>query len=272
MRTQAIPLGVHRRRQWMARARFPILALLGMVLASGALIRVRDAVRSSAPEEAVAVFQAQEAAECPGACLADTQAPDLEVAPPGPPPLGSGVAFIGDLTEAGITNIEIAISFIDGTVIPPGARFSFDDSARTWDYGEDERYVMSTATSVSGLIAMRGGGVCWVSTALWRAALAAGLRTEHRESHMGLVDQLGPGLDATNTLVIRNDSTLPVTVRTWLEGDTVVAALIADEPLDRTVATRGPVPLGPGRYVLYRDVTWPNGETTTSEFLSRYYW
>ena len=101
------------------------------------------------------------------------------------------MAYIGGMGEAAVTNIGIAISLIDGAVIQPGERFSFDDTARTWDFNEDPIYVWGTATTTRGIIPMRGGGVCWLSTALWRATLAAGLRTDFRENHYGLIDQFG---------------------------------------------------------------------------------
>jgi vancomycin resistance protein YoaR len=119
---------------------------------------------------------------------------------------------------------------------------------------------------------MRGGGVCWLSTALWRAALAAGLRTDVRENHYGFVAALGGGLDATNTLVIRNDSDVPVTVRAWMDEDQVYVTLYADGSLGRTSTVRGPERLSSGRYVAYQDIAWDDGPTTTNEFVSRYNW
>lgn len=188
------------------------------------------------------------------------------------PPAAAGFAALDGLAGAGLANIDIAIAFLDHTVMEPGQQLSFDDTARSWDYEEDPRYLMGVATSARGLIAMRGGGVCWVSTALWRAALVAGLRTDFRENHYGLVEQLGAGKDATNTLVVRNNSDVPITVRAWRDDEDVYVALFPDAPLDRTGAIRGPERLGRGLFAIYQDVTWDDGTVTTSEFLSRYYW
>ncbi|MBM2812372.1 MAG: VanW like protein, partial [Chloroflexi bacterium] len=70
----------------------------------------------------------------------------VELAPvKAPGPLASGMAFSSTLGWAGLTNVAIAIDFIDGAVIQPGERFSFDDSARTWDFKEDPRYVPGPA-------------------------------------------------------------------------------------------------------------------------------
>ena len=189
-----------------------------------------------------------------------------------PSEVGFGVADVGAIGDAALTNIGIAISFLDGSVIEPGEQLSFDDVARTWDFNEDPIYLMGIATTTRGVIPMRGGGVCWVSTALWRATLAAGLRTDFRENHYGLVGQLGAGLDATNTLVVRNDSPVPITVRASLEDEEVHVSLLADEPLDRTAEVEGPFSAGRGGHVIHQDVTWADGHTTSSEFVSRYYW
>jgi len=205
--------------------------------------------------------------------LADPATPFGPEVPPGPAEIAQGTAYVGGISQAAVTNIEIAIDRVDGVVIGPGEKFSFDDTAATWDFYEDPIYLMSTGTSAGGVIAMRGGGVCWVSTALWRAALDAGLRTDFRENHYGLVDQLGPGIDATNTLVIRNDSPVPITVRASLGDDERVhVSLLSDDPLDRTAEVNGPWWVGGGVYAIHQDVTWADGHVTSSEFRSRYYW
>jgi vancomycin resistance protein YoaR len=186
--------------------------------------------------------------------------------------LASGGASVAGIGYAATENIKIAIRYIDGTVIEPGGRFSFDDTARTWDFREDPSYLWGTATSARGIIRMRGGGVCWLATAIWRAAMWSGLATDFRENHYGLVGALGGGFDATNTLVIRNNSDVPVTIRAWMEGSYVYTSLMATEPLDRTANVRGPVRLANGRYAVYQDVEWDDGDYTTREFTSRYLW
>jgi hypothetical protein len=187
--------------------------------------------------------------------------------------LAQGQATAAGFGSVEMTNALIAISFIDGYVIQPGAQFSFDDVARTWDYREDTRYLWSYGTSRYGLIPMRGGGVCWVSTALWRAALWSGLPTDVRQNHEGLVRILGAGTDATNTLVIRNDSPAPITIRAWVDDEDVNVALLTDsDAIKRTARVYGPDRLGPGSYVLHQDVSWPDGTTTTQHFYSGYFW
>ncbi len=185
---------------------------------------------------------------------------------------GHGLAPVAGLDDASRTNIQLAVYLLDGTVMEPGAQLSFDDVARTWDFREDPRYVWGWGTSSYGLIHMQGGGACWVSTALWRAALVAGLRTDFRDNHYGLVHSLGAGTDATNTLVIRNNLSEPITVRAWVDDENVNVALFYEGTLGRSAKIRGPERLGPGRYVLYQDVTWDDSSVTTTPFYSGYSW
>lgn len=277
---QAIPMGEYRRRLF-AETQLPKLRLLLAALALylfGASPWVAPnwgAITALAPANDVAsrdqVLAGPVEVVASEPLAIEVEAPAAESAP-SVRFLAQGQASAGALAGSARTNALIAMAFIDGYVIEPGASFSFDDVARTWDFQEDRRYLWNVGTGRYGMIPMRGGGVCWVSTALWRAALWAGLPTAHRQSHQGLVGTLGIGTDATNTLVIRNDSSLPITVRAWLDDEDVNVALLADQRLDRVGKVRGPVRQGPGGYVLYQDVLWDDGRQTTSAFHSGYYW
>lgn len=269
---RAVPLWEYRGRQ-LLETRLPRLLLL---VAAAAVYLIAASPWATAPWRMVAakhqpfveVSRTAVVVESSVADVADSgaQEPARMIA------AGHGLASVGALGPAAVTNVLIAIEFLDGFVIQPGERLSFDDVARTWDFAEDPRYVWGLATSRFGFISMRGGGVCWVSTALWRASLAAGLRTDHRQSHYGLVESLGPGSDATNTLVIRNDTGVPITVRAWLDEEDVNVALFPDEPLDRTGRIRGPEPVGRGRYVMYQDILWADRRVTSTPFQTGYFW
>jgi len=92
-------------------------------------------------------------------------------------------------------NIALAASIIDGTLIPPGGRFSFNTvvGPRTAERGFQEAMVIQEDAFVPGL----GGGVCQVSSTLYRAVLAAGLQVVERHSHSLPVAYIPLGLDAT---------------------------------------------------------------------------
>jgi len=98
-----------------------------------------------------------------------------------------------------IHNVEVTAQRINNTLVAPGAEFSFNKnlgevSAAT---GYKAAYVISGGRTVLG----DGGGVCQVSTTLFRALLDAGLKISRRLPHSYRVDYYEqnsePGFDAT---------------------------------------------------------------------------
>ena len=275
---QAIPMGDYRRKLFLG-TQFPRLAILlaALVLYSSAAspwfaLRGLSVAFPTATETARSeVLAIPREVLIPDISAKELAADEAALAAASIRFLAQGQAD-ATLVGAARTNALIALDFIDGYVIEPGERFSFDDVARTWDFREDPSYLWSLGTSRYGFISMRGGGACWVSTALWRAALYAGLPTELRQNHLGAVPSLGIGTDATNTLVLRNDSAQPITVRAWMDDEAINVALLASDNLDRRGSVRGPTRAGPGSYVLYQDVTWDDGRVTTTPYYSGYYW
>lgn len=114
--------------------------------------------------------------------------------------LGEGESFFFDSIPSRVHNIGLAVSYLHGVVIPPGEVFSFSDkvgsiSAET---GYQQAYVIKDKKTVLE----DGGGVCQVSTTLFRAALNSGLPIVERQPHyyrVSFYEQGGypPGIDAT---------------------------------------------------------------------------
>lgn len=113
--------------------------------------------------------------------------------------LGTGTSKFAGSIPGRVHNVELAATRIHGHLIPPDAEFSFNDtlgdvSAAT---GFQQAYVIKDGRTVLG----DGGGVCQVSTTLFRAILNAGLPVTERHAHsyrVGYYEQdSGPGLDAT---------------------------------------------------------------------------
>ncbi len=80
-----------------------------------------------------------------------------------------------------VHNVALAASRINGTLVKPGETFSFnntlgDVSAFT---GYQQAYVISNGKTILG----DGGGVCQVSSTLFRAILNAGLPVAERQAH-----------------------------------------------------------------------------------------
>lgn len=113
--------------------------------------------------------------------------------------LGRGTSYFFGSIPGRIHNLELATSRVNGALVAPGEIFSFnqtvgDISAAT---GYQQAYVIKGGRTVLG----DGGGVCQVSTTLFRAILNAGLPVEERWAHAYRVhyyEENSPvGLDAT---------------------------------------------------------------------------
>lgn len=114
--------------------------------------------------------------------------------------IGLGYSEFAGSIPGRIHNVALAASKLHGILIPPGKTFSFNDalgdiSATT---GYQAAYIIKEGRTVLG----DGGGVCQVSSTLFRAALNAGLPIVERHAHAYRVHYyeeggFKPGLDAT---------------------------------------------------------------------------
>jgi vancomycin resistance protein YoaR len=95
--------------------------------------------------------------------------------------IGSGTStFVGSSPERA-TNIRVAGQLLDGTVVAPGATFSFLKTMGgiDQDHGFVQGYVIAAERTVLGV----GGGVCQTSTTMFRAAFYAGMDITERNQH-----------------------------------------------------------------------------------------
>lgn len=136
--------------------------------------------------------------------------------------IGRGYSEFQGSIPGRIHNVALAASRINGVLIPPGETFSFNDavgdiSAAT---GYQSAYIIKEGRTVLG----DGGGVCQVSSTLFRAALNAGLPIRERHAHAYRVHYyeeggFKPGLDATVfspsvDLKIKNDTPSHILIQT----------------------------------------------------------
>lgn len=114
--------------------------------------------------------------------------------------IGRGVSYFAGSIANRVYNIGLAASRAEGTIVAPGDIFSFNKTvgevaAAT---GYKQAYIISEGRTVLD----DGGGICQVSTTIFRAALNSGLPIVSRTAHayrVGYYEQRGfaPGLDAT---------------------------------------------------------------------------
>lgn len=113
--------------------------------------------------------------------------------------IGTGTSLFQHSIPSRIYNVELAASRLNGIIVAPGEEFSFDKALGDVSSftGYKQAYVISGGHTVLG----DGGGVCQVSTTMFRAILAAGLPITERHAHdyrVGYYEEDGPpGIDAT---------------------------------------------------------------------------
>lgn len=113
--------------------------------------------------------------------------------------IGTGTSLFAHSIPGRIHNVALAASKISGVLVAPDETFSFDKNLGDVSQytGYQQAYVIQNGKTVLG----DGGGVCQVSTTLFRAALNAGLPIVERTAHAYRVgyyeEDSPPGLDAT---------------------------------------------------------------------------
>jgi len=113
--------------------------------------------------------------------------------------IGHGISYFKGSIASRIENIKLASSRLNGILIPPGETFSFNQSLGdvSRSTGYKEAYIIKDGKTVLG----DGGGVCQVSTTLFRAALESGLPIIERRAHAYRVSYYEQnsqvGMDAT---------------------------------------------------------------------------
>lgn len=139
--------------------------------------------------------------------------------------LGRGESFFKGSIPARVHNISLASSKINGSLIAPGEIFSFnstvgDVSALT---GYRQAYIIQDGKTILG----DGGGVCQVSTTLFRAVLNSGLPIVERSPHSYRVSYyeqgFPPGLDATvfsptTDFKFKNDTPANILIQTIFDS------------------------------------------------------
>jgi vancomycin resistance protein YoaR len=110
--------------------------------------------------------------------------------------IASGTTYFGGSSSTRVHNIEVASEKFVGAVIPPDGIFSFNSTieAVSGANGFEDSFIIWGDRTAIGV----GGGVCQVSTTVFRAALEAGFPLLERHNHGYVVSWYGdPGFDAT---------------------------------------------------------------------------
>jgi vancomycin resistance protein YoaR len=129
-------------------------------------------------------------------------------------------------------NIERAVAKLNGTILRPGERFSFNKLVGP----RNSRAGFFSAPSYIGAASYDtlGGGICVISSALYQDALLADLKVIERVPHLRTMQTVEPGLDATvwsggADLKFINDSSTPIQLCCKLENGCLETSLLGSE-------------------------------------------
>ena len=93
------------------------------------------------------------------------------------------------------TNVRLAAQALNGTILQPGEEFSFNKviGQRT----EEKGYQAAAAYNSGAVVQEVGGGVCQISSTLYKVVFQSGMKITFRRSHTFEPNYVTPGQDAT---------------------------------------------------------------------------
>lgn len=191
--------------------------------------------------------------------------------------IGTGNSLFFHSIPGRIFNISLAANRLSGILVAPGETFSFDQALGDISAfsGYKQAYVIQNGRTVLG----DGGGVCQVSTTLFRAMLDAGLPIIERHAHAYRVgyyeENSPPGIDATIfspsvDLKFKNDTGNYILIQSQVDLDNLSLTFNLYGTKDgRQVVQTIPVisnqtPPPPDMY--QDDPTLPKGEVKQTDF------
>ncbi|MCL5960630.1 MAG: VanW family protein [Chloroflexi bacterium] len=152
--------------------------------------------------------------------------------------IGQGQSSFAGSSWSRATNISVASGYLDGAVIPPGETFSFNKAIG--EISVERGYVEGLTIQADQTLPGIGGGVCQVSTTVFRAAFWSGLPIVERNQHtyrVGWYEQMGepvgfdgaiyqPDLD----LRFQNTTSSYILVQAVVDGATLTVNLYGTKP------------------------------------------
>lgn len=133
-------------------------------------------------------------------------------------------------------NAILSTRKINGSVIAPGATFSFNQTCGSWS--RDAGYRRAPVSYNGTLIDAWGGGVCQTTTTLYNVALKSGFDITERHTHRFAPSYCPPGRDAAVAfsgidLRFKNTWEVPITLHAKVDGDLLRISFTASKiPVD----------------------------------------
>ena len=192
--------------------------------------------------------------------------------------IGAGESDFSGSSQARINNIKVGSAKYNGIIIKPGEDFSFNSILG--EVNEESGFESELVIKSGKLTKESGGGLCQVSTTLFRSAIMAGLPIIERKPHSFAVRYYNPqGFDATIypnvvDLKFKNDTPNHILIQSRIEGTKLTFEIYG--PNDRRkVALNGPFqhdqkPNGSLKAHFTRKIVYADGVTKEERFDSTY--
>lgn len=150
----------------------------------------------------------------------DTKLKDLKI-DVFPDELGSFSTRYDANNEDRSTNLNLAATKIDGTILSPGEEFSYNKivGERSISAGYKEAKVYQNGAVVDGI----GGGICQISSTLYNAVVFANLEVTERYNHQFITSYVEAGRDATvaygsKDFKFINNRTYPIRIDVYISS------------------------------------------------------
>ncbi len=144
---------------------------------------------------------------------------------------------LGDSSANRVFNVALLAKLLDGTIVKPGATFSFNGTVgkRTAERGFREGQAIENGVLVPSI----GGGVCQAATTVFDTAFAGGYEITHRVNHSFYISHYPLGMDATVAdtgpdFTFVNDSPNAIVIKATANPETMTVVFLS-RPLDRQV-------------------------------------
>lgn len=192
--------------------------------------------------------------------------------------LGQGQSDFDGSPDSRIHNIAVSSRLFNNIFLEPDQEFSFNKLLGDVDAATG--YLPELVIKKDKIIPEYGGGICQVSTTLFRAAFASGLAITERHPHSLPVRYYNPqGFDATiypgvSDLRFKNDTGGNVLIQTEIKGAKIYFDVFGPDN-GQQIAITGPVqyennPDGSIKAVIRRTVTAADGQEKKDIFYSSY--
>lgn len=192
--------------------------------------------------------------------------------------LARGESNFNGSSASRIHNIKTGSAKFQGLLLKPGEEFSFNQNLG--EVEAKEGYRSELVIKKGKLVSEYGGGICQVSTTLFRAAISSGLPILERRPHSFPVRYYNPqGFDATiypgvTDLRFKNDTAGHILIQNRIEGTKLIFEIFGS-PDGRTAEVGQPQILeqnedGSLRTVFTRKITSADGTAKEETFWSNY--